>query len=108
MSSESDDDEMTDEFPRQDEWMSSELLLLQHIQNLLASRGRAAAAGVVQQQPPLAFAFPRQDGWMSSDDDEMTDEFPRQNQDGWMSSDGDEVTDEFPLKKSRSRRVEEL
>jgi hypothetical protein len=35
---------------------------------------------------------------MSSDDDEMTDEFPRQDQDGWMSSDGDEVTDEFPLK----------
>jgi hypothetical protein len=59
MSSESDDDEMTDEFPRQDEWMSSELLL-QHIQDLLASTARAAAAGVVQQQPPLA--FPRKTG----------------------------------------------
>ena len=33
---------------------------------------------------------------MSSDDDEMTDEFPRQDQDGWMSSDDEGMTtDEF-------------
>ena len=96
----SDDDEMTDdEFPRQDGWMSmSSELLLQHILDVLAFRARAAGV-VMQQQPPLA--FPRQDGWMSSDDDEMTDEFPRQDQDGWMSSEDEEMTDEFTGKRNR-------